>query len=89
MFNFQRGGIGYIAFSGTYETGEQLWCVTHEKPIDAVAFSPDSTFMATYYPDGTVSVLRVADGIPGPETIHEEKWIDRNKGNPPMNHHEE
>ena len=70
------------------ETGEQLWCVTHEKPIDAVAFSPDSTFMATYYPDGTVSVLRVADGIPGPETIREEKWIDRNKGNPPMNHYE-
>ena len=62
------------------ETGEQLWCVTHEKRIDAVAFSPDSTFMVIYYPDGIVSVLRVADGIPGPETIHQEKWIDRNKG---------
>ena len=71
------------------ETGEQLWCITHEKPIDAVAFSPDSTFMATYYPDGTVSVLRVADGIPGPETIHQEKWIDRNNGTPPVNHHED
>ena len=71
------------------ETGEQLWCVTHEKPIDAVAFSPDSTFMAIYYQDGTVGVLRVADGIPGPETIHKNKWIDRNKGTPPVNHHEE
>ena len=71
------------------ETGEQLWCITHEKRIDAVAFSPDSTFMAIYYPDGIVSVLRVADGIPGPETIHQEKWIDRNKGTPPVNHHEE
>ena len=71
------------------ETGEQLWCITHEKSIDAVAFSPDNTFMATYYPDGTVSVLRVADGIPGPEPIHQDKWIDRNKGTPPMNHYEE
>ena len=71
------------------ETGKQLWCVTHEKPIDAVAFSPDSTFMAIYYPDDTVSVLRVADGIPGPETIHQEKWIDRNKVNPRVNHHKD
>ena len=105
---FNRGGIGYIAFSpdGKYfatagqrmdysaalwdvETGKQLWCVTHEKPIDAVAFSPDSTFMAIYYPDDTVSVLRVADGIPGPETIHQEKWIDRNKVNPRVNHHKD
>ena len=105
---FNRGGIGYIAFSpdGKYfatagqrmdysaalwdvETGKQLWCVTHEKPIDAVAFSPDSTFMAIYYPDDTVSVLRVANGIPGPETIHQEKWIDRNKVNPRVNHHKD
>ena len=71
------------------ETEEQLWCVTHEKRIDAVAFSPDSTFMAIYYLDDTVSVLRVADGTPGPETIHQEKWIDRNKGTPLVNHHEE
>lgn len=56
------------------ETGEQLWCVTHEKPIDAVAFSPDGTSMATYYEDDTVSVLRVADGILIPHTIHAEKW---------------
>ena len=69
------------------EAREQLWCITHEKPIDAVAFSPDSTFMAIYYPDGTVSVLCVADGIPGSETIHQEKWIDRNSGNPSVNHH--
>ena len=71
------------------ETEEQLWCVTHEKRIDAVAFSPDSTFIAIYYPDDTVSVLRVADGIPGPETIGEEKWIDRNNGTAPVNHHVE
>ena len=90
---FNRGGIGYIAFSpdGKYfatagqhmdyctalwdvETGEQLWCVTHEKLIDAVAFSPDGTSMATYYEDDTVSVLRVADGIPIPRAIHAEKW---------------
>ncbi len=56
------------------ETGEQLWCVTHEKPIDAVAFSPDGMSMATYYEDDTVSVLRVADGILIPRTIHAEKW---------------
>ena len=56
------------------ETGEQLWCVTHEKPIDTVAFSPDGTSMATYYEDDTVSVLRVADGILIPRTIHAEKW---------------
>ena len=90
---FNRGGIGYIAFSpdGKYfatagqrmdyctalwnvETGEQLWRVTHEKPIDAVAFSPDGTSMATYYEDDTVSVLRVTDGILIPRTIHAEKW---------------
>ena len=90
---FNRGGIGYIAFSpdGKYvatvgqrmdyctalwdvETGEQLWCVTHEKPTDTVAFSPDGTSMATYYEDDTVSVLRVADGILIPHTIHAEKW---------------
>ena len=57
------------------ETGEQLWCVTHEKPIDAVGFSPDSTFMATHYSDGTTSVLRVVDGILIPDAIHAEKWI--------------
>ena len=57
------------------ETGEQLWCVTHEKQIDAVAFSPDGTSMATYYEDDTVSVLRVADGILIPRAIHAEKWI--------------
>ena len=90
---FNRGGIGYIAFSpdGKYvatvgqrmdyctalwdvETGEQLWCVTHEKPTDTVAFSPDGMSMATYYEDDTVSVLRVADGILIPHTIHAEKW---------------
>ena len=62
------------------ETGEQLWCVTHEKPIDTVAFSPDGTSIATYYEDDTVSVLRVADGILIPRTIHAEKWrkIKRN-----------
>lgn len=62
------------------ETGEQLWCVTHEKQIDAVAFSPDGTSMATYYETDTVSVLRVADGILIPRTIHAEKWrkIKRN-----------
>ncbi len=69
------------------ENGQQLWCVTHEKRIDAVAFSPDSTFIAVYYPDGTVNVLRVADGIPEPETIREEKWLNRNKGNPHIDHH--
>ena len=56
------------------ETGEQLWCVTHEKPIDTVAFSPDGTSMATYHEDDTVSVLRVADGILIPRAIHAEKW---------------
>ena len=81
--------MDYSASLWDVETGKQLWCVTHEKPIDAVAFSPDSTFMAIYYPDDTVSVLRVADGIPGPETIREEKWIDRNKGTAPVNHHED
>ena len=62
------------------ETGEQLWCVTHEKQIDTVAFSPDGTSMATYYKDDTVSVLRVADGILIPRAIHAEKWnkIKRN-----------
>ena len=81
--------MDYSASLWDVETGQQLWCVTHEKPIDAVAFSPDSTFMAIYYQDGTVGVLRVADGIPGPETIREEKWIDRNKGTAPVNHHED
>ncbi|MDD9975956.1 MAG: WD40 repeat domain-containing protein [Candidatus Poribacteria bacterium] len=71
------------------ESEEQLWCITHEKQIDAVAFSPDSIFMATYYLDSTFVVLRVADGIPGPGTIHHEKWIDKNKGTPPVDHHEE
>ena len=90
---FNRGGIGYIAFSpdGKYfatvgqlmdyctalwdvETGEQLWSVTHEKPIDTVAFSPEGTSMATYYEDDTVSVLRVADGSLIPRAIHAEKW---------------
>ena len=79
--------MDYSVALWSVETGEQLWCVTHEKPIDSVAFSPESTFMAIYYPDGTVSVLRVTDGIPGPETIRGEKWIERKKGNPPMNHH--
>ena len=62
------------------ETGEQLWCVTHEKQIDAVAFSPDGTSMATYHEDDTVSVLRVADGTLIPRAIHVEKWrkINRN-----------
>ena len=69
------------------ENGQQLWCVNHEKRIDAVAFSPDSTFMAVYYPDGIVNVLRVADGIPEPKTIREEKWINGNKGNPHIDHH--
>ncbi|MYA71347.1 hypothetical protein F4009_07795, partial [Candidatus Poribacteria bacterium] len=57
------------------ETGEPLWHVTHEKQIDAVAFSPDGTSMATYYEDDAVSVLRVADGILIPPAIHAEKWI--------------
>ena len=57
------------------ETGEQLWCVTHEKQINAVAFSPDGTSMATYYEDDAVSVLRVADGSLIPRAIHAEKWI--------------
>lgn len=56
------------------ETGEQFWCVTHEKQIDTVAFSPDGMSMATYYEDDTVSVLRVADGILIPRAIHAEKW---------------
>lgn len=71
------------------ETGEQLWCVTHEKPIDAVGFSPDSTFMATHYSDGTTSVLRVVDGILIPGVIHEGKWIGREKRNLPIDHHED
>ena len=91
---FNRGGIGYIAFSpdGKYlvttgqrmdysavlwdvETGEQLWCVTHEKRIDAVAFSPDGRSIAAYYGDDTISVLCVADGSLIPHAIHAEKWI--------------
>ena len=62
------------------ETGEQLWCVTHEKPINAVEFSPDGTSIATYYGDDTGSVLCVADGILIPNTIHAEQWkkIKRN-----------
>lgn len=104
---FNRGGIGYIAFSpdGKYvatvgqrmdyctalwdvETGEQLWCVTHEKPIDTVAFSPDRTSMATYYEDDTVSVLRVADGILIPRAIHAEKWR-KTKRNLSIDHDED
>ena len=79
----------YFATAGQYmdlcttlwdvETGEQLWCVTHEKPIDAVAFSPDGMSMATYYEDDTVSVLRVADGILIPRAIHADKWIERKR----------
>ncbi len=71
------------------ETGEQLWCVTHEKPIDAVGFSPDTTFMATHYSDGTTSVSRVVDGILIPGAIHEGKWISRGKRNLPIDHHED
>ena len=71
------------------ETGEQLWCVTHEKPIDAVGFSPDTTFMATHYSDGTTSVLRIVDGILVPDAIHEGKRIGREKRNLPINHHED
>ena len=104
---FNRGGIGYIAFSpdGRYfatagqhtdccttlwnvETGEHLWCVTHEKLIDAIAFSPDSTLMATYHSEGTVSVLRAADGIFIPRAIHSEKWIKK-KRNLSIDHHED
>ena len=71
------------------ETGEQLWCVTHEKPIDAVGFSPDSTFMATHYSDGTTSVLRVVDGILIPGAIHDGKWIGKEKRNLPIDHHKD
>ncbi len=70
------------------ETGEQLWRVTHEKQIDAVAFSPDGTSMATYYEDDAVSVLRVADGILIPHTIHAEKWR-KIKRNPSIDHDED
>ena len=59
------------------ETGDQLWCVTHEKQIDAVAFSPDGTSMATYYADDTVRVLRVVDSSLIPHAIHAEKWRKR------------
>ena len=67
------------------ETGEQLWCVTHKKQINAVAFSPEGTSMATYYEDDAVSVLRVADGSLIPGAIHAEKWIQR-KRNPSVDH---
>ena len=82
--------MDYSVALWSVETGKQLWCVTHEKRVDAVAFSPDSPFfIAVYYSDGTVSVLRVTDGIPGPEAIHQEKWVDRNNGTPPVNHRED
>ena len=58
------------------KTGEQLWCVTHEKQINAVAFSPEGTSMATCYEDDAVSVLRVADGSLIPGAIHAEKWTE-------------
>ena len=67
------------------ETGEQLWCVTHEKQINAVAFSPDGTSMATHYEDDAVSVLRVADGSLIPRAIEAEKWIQI-KRNPSIDH---
>ena len=70
------------------ETGDQLWCVTHEKQIDAVAFSPDGTSMATYYEDDTGSVLRVADGSLIPRAIHAEKWTER-KRNLSIDHDED
>ena len=72
--------MDYSAVLWDVETGEQLWCVTHEKRIDAVAFSPDGTSVATYHEDDTVSVLCVADGILIPRAIHAAAWnkIDRN-----------
>ena len=77
--------MDYSTILWDVETGEQLWCVTHEKPIDAVAFSPDGTSMATYYEDDTVSILRVADGILIPRAIHAEKWR-KTKRNLSMDH---
>ncbi len=80
--------MDYCTALWNVETGEQLWRVTHEKPIDAVAFSPDGTSMATYYEDDTVSVLRVADGILIPRTIQAEKW-SKIKRNLPIDHDED
>jgi hypothetical protein len=45
--------------------------------------------MATYYPDGTTSVLRVVDGILGPPAAHEEKWIGRKKTTLSIDHHKD
>jgi len=59
------------------DTGDQLWCVTHEKQIDAVVFSPNGTSMAIYYADDTVRVLCVVDGSLIPHAIHAEKWRKR------------
>ena len=66
--------MDYSAALWDVETGEQLWRVTHEKRIDAVAFSPDGTSMATYHEDDPVNVLSVADGILIPPAIQAEKW---------------
>ena len=80
--------MDYSAALWDIETGEQLWCVTHEKRIDAVAFSPDGTSMATYHEDDTVSGLCVADGILIPPAIHAEKWRTR-KRNLSIDHDED
>ena len=78
--------MDYATVLWDVETGEQRWCVTHEKPIDAVAFSPDSLFMAAFHPDTTVSILDVVDGTSVPPALDNEKWIDRNRVLPPLKH---
>lgn len=65
---------------------ELRWSITETESAKSIAFSPDSTHLAAYFPDDIVYVFRVENGAPIVLTPDTKTWVRKNARKLPAQH---